>query len=224
MVIAPLLVGALASGLAIVHVPLLAFWLSGYFLFFAASLWLKSRRKPRYWPPVRAYLASSTVLGVVTLALKPSLIVWAPLFLPALVIGLWAAAQRRDRELVSGLATLLGSALMTVVAYAAGGGEGFARAWLLALVQFLYFAGTIFYVKSVIRERNNPKFLAISVTAHLVAAGTVAFISPWLGLIFVVLAVRAAVVPRFAPSPKDMGIGEIFSTVIVSVASLFLIV
>lgn len=220
MVIAPLVVGAIAGGLAWVHLPLLAFWLSGYFLFFAASLWLKSKRKERYWPPVRAYLISSTILGLITLAFEPRLIMWSPAFLPAVIIGFWAAAQRRDRELESGLATLVGSALMTVVAYVAGDGSDMTRAWLLAAVQFLYFAGTIFYVKTVIRERNNPAFFRWSIVVHLASAVLVAFISPWMGIIFVVLAARAAIVPRFAPTPKALGIGEIFSTVIVSVASL----
>lgn len=223
MVIAPLLVGALASGLSWVHIPLLAFWLSGYFSFFATSLWLKSRRKPRYWPPVKAYFVSSTVLGLITLAFDWRLIYWAPAFLPALGFGLWAASQRRQRELISGLMTLVGSALMVLVAYDAGGGADWARAGWLALIQFVYFGGTVFYVKSVIRERNNPKFMTLSIAVHLVSAVGMAFLSPWLGLIFLVLAIRAAVVPRFAPSPKDMGIGEIFSTVIVSVASLLLI-
>ncbi|TXJ06222.1 MAG: hypothetical protein E6Q27_04100 [Aeromicrobium sp.] len=220
MVIAPLLVGAIAGGVQWIHLPLLAFWLSGYFLFFAASLWLKSRRKPRYWPPVRAYLVSSTLLGLLVVALKPELIVWAPAFLPALAVGLWAAAQRRERDLEAGLATLVGSALMTVVAFVAGGGEDMTRAWLLAAIQFLYFAGTIFYVKTVIRERNNPRFFWWSVIFHIAAAIAAAIISPWMGLVFAVLALRAAVVPRFTPSPKALGIGEIFSTVIVSLASV----
>lgn len=223
MVIAPLLVGALAGGLAWVHLPLLAFWLSGYFLFFAASLWLKSKRKERYWPPVRAYAITSGVLGLSVLAFQPRLIVWAPAFVPAIAVGLWAAAQRRDRDLEAGLATLVGSALMTVVAYSAGDGVDFTRAWLLAVIQFLYFAGTIFYVKTVIRERNNPRFYWWSIAFHVVSALIVAFISPWMGLVFVLLAVRAAAVPRFGPSPKALGIGEIFSTVIVSVASILLV-
>ena len=35
------------------------------------------------------------------------------------------------------------------------------RALALALVQALYFAGTVFYVKSAIRERGSPTFLAL---------------------------------------------------------------
>ena len=45
MVIAPFMVGAIAGGFAWVHVPLLAFWLIGYFAFFATSQWLRSGRR-----------------------------------------------------------------------------------------------------------------------------------------------------------------------------------
>lgn len=220
MLASPLAVGILAGGPAWVHVPLTAFWFVGYFAFFATSLWLKARRRPRYWPPVRAYGTAASVLGLVTLAVQPSLIVWAPLFILPLGVGLWAAAARRERELLSGLTTVVGSGLMTVVAYAAGPGTDLQRAWLLALTQFLYFAGTVFYVKSAIRERGNQRFLVVSIAAHAVATVVVLTFSPWLALVFLLLTVRAAVVPGLGFTPKQLGIGEIVSTVVVAVVSL----
>jgi hypothetical protein len=75
MLASPLLIGILAGGFAWVHLPLAAFWFAGYFAFFATSLWLKARRRPRYWPAVRAYGAIAGALGVVILALQPNLVV-----------------------------------------------------------------------------------------------------------------------------------------------------
>ena len=109
---------------------------------------------------------------------------------------------------------------MTVVAYAAGSGTDLHRAWLLALTQFLYFAGTVFYVKSAIRERGNERFLWLSVAAHAAATVVVLIFSPWLALVFLLLTVRAAFVPRLGATPKQLGIGEIVSTVVVAVVSL----
>ena len=223
MLASPLLVGALAAGPSWVHLPLAAFWFAGYFAFFASSLWLKSRRRPRYLPPVRAYAAAAAALGLVTLAAEPRLARWAPLFVLPLGIGLWAAARRRERELVTGLVTVLGSALMTVVAYDAGHGGDFRRAWLLTLVQLLYFAGTLFYVKSAIRERGSPAFLALSVGVHAVAAAVLWPVSPWLTLVFAVLALRAWLVPRRGLTPKTLGVGEIVATVVVALAALLVV-
>jgi hypothetical protein len=220
MLASPLLLGALAAGPAWVHLPLAAFWFAGYFAFFATSLWLKSGRRARYLPPVRAYAAAAAALGLATLALEPGLARWAPLFALPLGVGLWAAAHRRERELLTGLATVVGSALMTVVAYDAGHGSDLRRAWLLALVQFAYFGGTVFYVKSAIRERGNQRFLALSVAFHGVAAALLWLVSPWLALVFAVLVLRAWLVPRLGWSPKQLGIGEIVATVAVAVVAL----
>jgi len=229
MLASPLLVGVLAGGPAWVHLPLAAFWFAGYFAFFATSLWLKARRRARWFPPVRAYAALSAVLGVVVVVLQPGLARWAPLFALPLGIGLYAAAHRQDRALVAGLATTAGSALMTVVAYDAGPGTDLGRAWQLALVQFLYFAGTVFYVKTVIRERDNVAFRWLSAGFHVLALLTVAVVlglaqdagSAWpLLVVFALLLGRAIVVPPYRPSPKQVGIGEIAATVAVAATSL----
>jgi hypothetical protein len=229
MLASPLLVGILAGGAAWVQLPLAAFWFTGYFSFFATSLWLKARRRAKWFPPVRAYGIATFVLGVVVLAMQPGLARWAPLFLVPLGVGLFAAARRNDRTLLSGLATTAGSALMTVVAYDAGPGTDFARAWQLALVQFLYFAGTVFYVKTVIRERDNPAFHWLSGIYHasaLIAVGTVFGLvendgTAWpLLVVFALLLARAVVVPPYRPTPKQVGIAEVVATVAVAVTSL----
>ncbi|MCB0908911.1 MAG: YwiC-like family protein [Nocardioidaceae bacterium] len=220
MLASPLLVGILAGGVAWVDLPLTAFWFVGYLAFFATSLWLKANRRARWFPPVRAYGVASVVLGAVVAALRPDLLRWAPAFVVPLGVGLWAAAHRRDRDVLAGLSTVLGSALMTVVAFDAGTEGPLTRGWELALVQLLYFAGTVFYVKTVIRERDNRAFWWLSIGFHAAAAGAVTVLSPWLTLVFAALTARAAVVPRWRPSPKQVGLGEIASTVLVAVVSL----
>lgn len=223
MLASPLLVGILAGGVAWVDLPLTAFWFVGYFAFFATSLWLKAGRRARWFPPVRAYAVASAALGVVVAAMRPDLLRWAPAFVVPLGVGLWAAAHRRDRDLLAGLATVLGSALMTVVAFDAGADGPLTSGWQLALVQLLYFAGTVFYVKTVIRERDNRAFWWLSVGFHAAAAAVVTVLSPWLTLVFAALTVRAALVPRWRPTPKQVGLGEIASTVVVAVVSLLVL-
>lgn len=220
MLASPLLVGAVAGGPAWAHLPLAVFWFAGYFAFFATTVWLKARRRPRHLRPVQVHASVATLAGFAVLALRPDLVRWAPLFVLPLGVGLWAAAARRDRALLAGLTTTVGSCLMTVVAYDAGAGGVTERAWLLALVQALYFTGTVFYVKSAIRERDNRAFLASSVGYHVAAAAVTAWVAWPLGVVFALLAVRAGVVPPHRPTPKALGIGEIVATVVVAVVSL----
>ncbi len=230
MLASPLLLGALAAGLHWVHALLAVFWFAGYFAFFATSVWLKSGRKARFLRPVQVYAALAALTGVAVAVARPGLLWLAPLFTLPLGVGLWAAAQRRERDLLAGLTTVLGSALMTVVAYLApAAGSGLAataltgelrRPALLALGQFLYFGGTVCYVKSMIRERGNARFHAASIGWHALAAVVVAAWSPWLALVFGLLTLRAWVVPRYSFSPKQIGIAEIASTVAVALVSL----
>jgi hypothetical protein len=231
MLASPLLVGVVAGGVAWVQLPLAGFWFAGYFAFFATSLWLKAGRRAKWFPPVRAYGLLTAALGVGVLVLEPGLARWIPLFVVPLGIGLYAAAHRNDRALVAGLATTAGSAFMTVVAYDAGPGSDLGRAWELALVQFLYFAGTVFYVKTVIRERDNPAYRWLSGTYHVAALLLVAGVfglvendtTAWpLLLVFAALLARAIVVPPYRPAPKQVGIGEIVALLAVATASLVL--
>lgn len=223
MLAVPLFVGVLASRVALVHLPLAVTWFVGYFAFFATSLWLKSGRRDRFRLPMLVYAGGSAVAGLVTLAMRPGLILWAPLFVLPLAVGLWAAASRVERSLGSGVATVVGSALMAPVAYAAGDGTDWHRIWLLTAVVAGYFVGTLLYVKSVIRERGSTGHLALSVGYHAVATVAALWLSPWLGLLWLVLTLRAFVVPRRALdprggiTPKFVGLAEIPAIVLLVV-------
>jgi hypothetical protein len=223
MLASPFLVGVLASSPRWVHLPLLLLWFVGYFAFFATGLWLKSGRRARYLPPVRAYGLATLPPGIVVLLLRPDLLVWAPLFAPLLLAGLWFAARRQDRSLPSGLATILAACLMTMVAFDAGDGTDWARAWVLTGVLAAYFVGTLLYVKTMIRERDSRTYYGLSVGYHVVVAAVLAAVSWWLVLLFALLVVRAAVLPRRRLSPKQVGIGEVVANVAVVVVALLVV-
>lgn len=220
MLAAPLLVGILAAGPRWVHLPLTAFWFAGYFTFFATGLWLKSRRKARYLPPVRTYAALAAALGAVTLVMAPGLLRWVPLFVAPLAIGMYASATRTERSLVSGLATAIGSCLMVVVAYDAGGGTDWPRIWIIAGVLAAYFGGTVVYVKTMIRQRDSRPHYLLSVAWHVVAALAMLAVSTPLVVIFIALAARAALLPGHPLTPKTVGIPEIFATLAVTIGAL----
>lgn len=240
MLIVPFAVGTLDAGPTWRHLPLLFAWLVGYLAFFAAGLWLRSRRKPRYWPPVRAYGALAVALGLVVVAIELDVLRWAIVFVPLLAVSLWCSWRRADRTLLNDGVTVLAACLMTVVVAGVGehggragipGSAGLAwlpgadqaRPWVLAGLLFAYFAGTVLYVKSMIRDRGNRGRYALSVAFHAAVCVPAVAAGPWLGLLFVVLAGRAAVVPRRWPelTPAAIGVGEIAASL--ALAALLLI-
>ncbi|MCZ4087307.1 hypothetical protein [Streptomyces antarcticus] len=64
-----------------------------------------------------------------------------------------------------------------------------------ALACLLYFAGTVPYVKTMIRERNSRAYRRGSAAYHAVALAVAACLSPWLALPFAAYLARAAALP-----------------------------
>lgn len=220
MLAAPVLVGLFLGGASWVHLPLVATWFLGYFAFFAASLWLRSGRRDRYLPPVRAYTAAAGATGAVVLVLRSDLVRWLPVFAPLLLLGLWFAARRQDRSLPSGLVMIVAACLMTPVAYDAGGGADWGRTWTATAVLAAYFVGTLLYVKTMIRERGSRAHYRLSVGYHAVVTAASWWVSWGLTAFFLLLTVRAAVLPGRGLAPPQVGMIEILATGTVVVLAL----
>lgn len=209
------------------HVLLFAFWLVGYFAFFATSLWLKSRFKPRYRPAVVTYATAAAVLGLVVLALRPAWWSWVLAFAPLGGYALWMAWRRSERELVAGLATVVAACLLPLVMASDGLWRpgGLPEVPAIALVCVGYFFGTVVYVKTIIRERGRAGYVVASVAWHLGCALAALWAPPPLpavplSLFFVLMALRAGLVAALGPmrgrrvSAKAVGIGEFGSTLL----------
>lgn len=216
-------------------------WLSGYLAFNAATLWLKapSTRRAAHQPPLLVYAAVAGVLGVVTLALfGPSLLWWGVVLGPMLAGALWLAAQRRERVLLSGLLTIGAASLMTLVvrfpdpaAFVAAEASTRLPALLATGLVFAYQGGTVFYVKTMIRERGDSGWLAASLawhTAATIAAAVLALggrLSAAWAVFFAATVARAWFMPQAAKErpvrPAVVGFLEVaFSTVFVLLAFL----
>lgn len=243
MLVVPPVVGAVMSGTTWRHGLLLAAWLVAYLAYNALALWLRSGRKARYLPPVRAYGVAAVLVGGALLVVTPGLLVWAPVYAVLLGISLGASVRRADRSWANDAVTVLAACLMTVVAAGLGSrapaeaalsavvwgrslvdGSGVApgHVELAAVVLLAYFWGTVLYVKTMIRERGRRAVLAWSIGYHVAIAVAGFVVHPLLGTVGVLLAVRAAVVPRRWPraTPKAIGIGEIIATLVVAGTAL----
>jgi len=222
MLALPLLVGAAHAGPRWWHLLLGAAWVVGYLAFHAAGLWLRSRRKPRYVAPLRAYGLLAVALGGSAILLEPTVLVWAPLYAVLLTVSLVLSWHRADRSLTNGLVTVLATSVMTLVAQAPASPD--MVAWWLAGTLAAYFAGSVLYVKTMIRERGNRAVYAASVAFHLTAlvavvAGASAVGEPTAitglsAVVLALLAARAVVVPRRWPGarPLAVGLGELVAS------------
>lgn len=200
MLAVPYLAGLLSAGFRWPDVPLAGAWLSGYLFSYFAFLAAKTRRPARYRAELLLYGTVAAALTAIVVLARPAVLWYAPVYAALIAVNLWHAARRRERALLNDAASVLQSCLMVLVT------GGTLPAFVLCL---LYFGGTVFYVKTMIRERDNPAYRRWSIAYHAAALPLAAWATWWAAPLFAWLLVRAAVLPGRGWPPKRVGLVEI---------------
>lgn len=238
-----------SAGMTVTLVAVTVAWVVGYLAFFAGGILLRARNATMRRPartPVLIYGTVAAVAVVVALVIQPHLLWWAFVFVPLIGIAVYETRRGTPRSLASGAATTAASAFIVPVVATIGLGASTpvsggvtwtsnlfnpdvvealpAAVWVTFAWLLLYTAGTVPYVKTMIREKGSPSWLIASQLFHLVAllvvVATVAvrYVHwlPWLiaVVVFVVALWRSRAVPASLASgtpwpPKKVGMREI---------------
>lgn len=228
MLVVPSITGVLLSSGAWRQLPLIAFWLVGYFAFFAGASWLKVRRGVRYRQPTYVYGAVSAMLGLLVLFVTPHVWPWVAVFVPLMGVSLVMSARKHERALLNDAVTIAAACLFGLVVFHAAWPDlrladapraGTMVGWTGVL--FAYFFGTALYVKTLIRERTSVAYRRLSIGYHcayvvcLAAAAVYGWWGtpsawPWLlALVGAGLLARAAALAGRRVKPMHVGLGEI---------------
>ncbi|MER6480480.1 YwiC-like family protein [Streptomyces filamentosus] len=185
-----------------------------------AEQWVRLRRASRnpraaarHHRPALAFATAALALGLPLLAAAPWLLVAAALMAPFLAVNVLHARRNRERALVNGLAAVVPACGMLLVAHRAGGGT-LAEELAPALACLLYFAGTVPYVKTMIRERRSEAYRRGSVAHHAAALVAAALLDPWLAVPFACYLARAAVLPGRGLKVAVVGAAEVGCSVL----------
>lgn len=213
MLAVPYLAGLLAAGFRWPDLPLLVAWLAGYVLSYYACQALKSRRPRRYRDQLAVYGAVAAPAAILVVAARPPVLWYAPAFAALFAVNAWYAWRRRERALLNDVASVVESCLMVLVVATVAGTPP-ADVLGAAALCAAYFLGTVLFVKTMIRERDDPAYRRWSAGYHLVALVLAAWLSPWAGALFAWLLLRAVVLPGRRLSPKQVGLIEIANSVV----------
>ncbi|NTV39783.1 MAG: YwiC-like family protein, partial [Demequinaceae bacterium] len=167
----------------------------------------------RYWRQVLAYGLVSAAAALPLFTQRPGLLWFAPAFAVLLTINAFAARVGQERASVNGVASVTMAALMAMIAPATAGLD-WALGVPVAIATWLYLAGTVFYVKTMIRERGSRVHYVVSVAFHAGALAASVAVNPWLAIPFVWFLVRAAVLPRFALKVAVVGAIEVANSLV----------
>lgn len=213
MLAVPFAAGLVAAGYRWLDLPLLAAWLAGYLLSYYALLAVKSRRPARYRAQLLLYGALTAVPAAIVLSARPRLLWYAPAYAALAGVNAWYAWRRDERALLNDVASVAQSCLMVfVVATVAAVAPR--AVWGAFLACLAYFLGTVLYVKTMIRERDNVPFRRWSIGYHLLALAVTAWLSPWFAALFAWLAARSALFPRLRLAPLRVGLVELANCVL----------
>lgn len=227
MVTVPTVLGIIFGPPAWIHLPLAVCWWSGYFWFYAVSVWMRSRFNLKHRPAVLTYGALTVVTGLITLGIDWKLLVWALPYAPLIAVAIFETFKRRPRSLLSGEATVFAATLMFPVMIWASVHTVNAQVWLVWAILTAYYFGSIPYVKTLIRNRGDKGWFYFSVGLHLFFVVVAAWAASsgmvhWLTVFTsVVLTTRAWYMPwsnqrRTKPwTPKQVGKYEIFISLLV---------
>ncbi|MDP9674244.1 hypothetical protein J2W97_000227 [Paenibacillus jamilae] len=136
--------------------------------------------------------------------------------------NMYYAKMKNERALLNDItAILLFCSFIYPVVHIGEGGD-----WTLTTELFLllvcYFIGTALYVKTIIRERKNPRYYYASIIYHLIIVLLAAWIKVFLVIPFLILFIRAIWLPKFELKAKHVGMAEIGFSLMLYVSVLFL--
>jgi len=231
----PVVLGTVAGGWAAAVPVLVVAWVAAYPLTWALTGLLSAPRPGRFRRALAVWSVVAVPAAAAAVVLRPWLVWVGAAYVLLFLVNLWFARQRRERALANDLVLVAEcTAMVPVVAgVAATGGWSppvdamtATDVLVLALACALALVGSTLHVKSLIRERRNPRFALASrwyAVASVVVAAVAVVVTEvrWpLVVPFVALAARAYVVrdPRMRPS--RIGLVELACLVVLAVCAL----
>lgn len=220
MLAIPFVFGLLTTEVQWVHALLFLTWLFSYLFTFYVLQTVRTRKPGRWRGQLSVYGSGFLLLGAGLLAMMPELWIYGLVFLPMFATNAYFASRRRERLLVNDLAAVVQFSLIVFVVREIGDGSWQLAGELFAL-SIVYFVGTIFYVKTMIREKNNQAFYVLSVVYHTLSLAVAIWLPYVLLFPFAVLLVRAVWLPRRQLTIKQVGVTEIGLSVLVAATAIF---
>ncbi|MBB6443526.1 YwiC-like family protein [Bacillus benzoevorans] len=167
MLIIPYWLGVAASEFMWQHIPFFIGWTLMYLGTYPFLLIFKGKKVPFHTKWTLFYMVPGLLLLLIPLFARPSIIWFGLLMLPLFSLNIYFSYTNNDRALMNDfLAIFIFSITGLASSYLAKGGIEEIDIKLFML-NFLFFAGCTFYVKTMIREKKSEVYKWISFSYHV---------------------------------------------------------
>lgn len=218
MIIMPVLFGMFASQFNVYQLLFFAAWFMIFFFIYNVLFYVKQRKKNfAYIKGSLLFLTIAIVLLIPVVLYDYRILLFFAAMLPFGAINLYFASKRNERHLLNDFSAITIFSIAGLLSYFIGEGQFDTKMIYIFLISFLYFVGTTFYVKTMIREKKNIKYKYISFSYHLIGLILAFIVHPLIGVAFIPSLMRAVVFYGKQMKPMKIGIAEIANAVFITV-------
>jgi hypothetical protein len=219
MLIIPFWLGVAASGFLWHHIPFFFGWLFLYLATYPAILLFKKKKMSFYLKWAIIYMIPALLLLTIVLFKRPEIIYFGLFMIPFFAVNAYYSSKNNDRAFLNDICAILVFSIAGLASSYLASGSLNEKTLLIFIASILFFTGSTFFVKTMIREKKNPTFKWLSWGFHLIVPLVWLALSEWLvAIAFIPSTIRAFYMYGKAYSAKQVGIFEIVN------ASIFFIV
>ncbi|MCU7556263.1 YwiC-like family protein [Macrococcus capreoli] len=217
MIIMPVLFGMFASSFNFYQILFFAAWFMIFFFIDNLLFYVKQRKKQiGYVKGSLLFLAIATILLIPVVLNDYRVLFFFLAMLPFGAINLYFASQRNERHILNDFSAITIFSIAGVLACFIGTHQLHHNMIYVFFISFLYFVGTTFYVKTMIREKKNIKYKYLSFGYHTLGVIAAFMIHPLIGIAFIPSLIRAIVLYGKPLKPMKIGIAEIGNAVFIT--------
>jgi hypothetical protein len=215
MLIVPFWLGVVTSGFLWQHIPFFFGWLLLYLATYPMLLLFKKNKLAIYKKWTFIYSVPALLLLLIVLFAKPSIVYFGLMMVPFFIVNAYFSSKNQDRAFLNDVSAIFAFSIAGLASSYLYNGKITEETLLVFVVCILFFIGSTFYVKTMIREKKNETFKWISWSYHIVVPVVWAIFGEW----FIVMAFLPSLVRAFYMygkpfSPKQVGIFEIINSMV----------
>ncbi|WP_059173003.1 YwiC-like family protein [Bacillus sp. FJAT-27445] len=215
MVILPFWLGVVASGFLWEHIPFFFGWLLLYLSTYPMLLLFKRKKIKFHVNWTLFYLIPAIALLMFPLFERPSVLLFGVMMIPFFAINAYFSSKNKDRAIMNDFSAVFAFSLAGIASAFLPIGKVTEEAILVFIVSALFFIGSTFFVKTMIREKKNVQFKWISWCFHSLVLLAWLLLGKWLvAIAFIPSVARAIGFYGKNLTPKQIGIYEIINSAV----------
>lgn len=215
MLLIPFWLGVVSSEFTWQHIPFFFGWLLLYLSTYPMLLIFKGKNISFYVKWTLIYAIPALLLLLIPLFMRPSIVLFGLLMLPFFAINIYYSKKKDDRALLNDFSAITAFAIAGLATGYLPSGQLNEKTIFIFIVSILFFVGSTFFVKTMIREKKNITYKRISWTYHIIVPIIFAAFGYWMTFIALIPSLFRAVFFYGKNMPMmKLGILEIVNAVI----------